>query len=91
MSEESASLTLTQAVQAFLELAMTHPETPPRTQRQERDNTMTIIGFNQAQEQLRHILKVHGRTKAIRDLAGVRNDQQQRPMEVGDSKLWVAS
>lgn len=93
VSEEETAprLTLTEIVEAFLGLALLPPDKEPRTQRDARDNQMLIIGFNRAQENLRTILSTHGRTKRERELADVRNEQQQQPMDMGGIKVWVAS
>lgn len=89
MSSESTVLSVDEAVRAFLQIAMLHPEKAPKTQRAERDNSMMIVGFNQAQEALRSILKAHGETVSVQDLGEVRADGQQRPLEVGGLKAWV--
>lgn len=83
-------LSLEEAVKAFLELALLHPEKPPKTQRAQRDNSMTILGFNRDQETLRSILEAHGDTPEVRALAEVRTDGQVKPFQVGDRKMWVA-
>jgi uncharacterized protein with von Willebrand factor type A (vWA) domain len=84
------NLSLEDAVTAFLQLASLPPEKPPKTQRAQRDNSMMILGFNQAQEALRTILGAHGANDDVRALAEVRSDGQQKPMVVGDRKVWVA-
>jgi hypothetical protein len=87
-----ASLTLDEAVRAFLQLTMLEPEKPPKTQRAQRENRMLIIGFNRAQETLRSILEQHGADDATKVLAEVREEGQQRPMDgPGGIKMWVAS
>ncbi len=90
-STDRQVLTLEDIVRSFLGLAMLHPEKAPKTQRADRDNSMTILGYNQAQEQLRTILSHHGETEEIRALAETRADGQQRPMEgPGGIKMWIA-
>ena len=91
MTAPKHNLNLEECVRAFLDLAVVHPEKPPKTQRAERENQMLILGYNQAQEQLRTILAHPGKTTTVRAVAEVRNDEQQRPMTVGNRKLWVAS
>ena len=79
--------TLTEAVTAFLELAMKHPEKEPRTQREGRDNEYLILGFNRAQETLRTVLEQAGHS----DLAAVRTEYQRQPIMLGDRKVWVVA
>jgi hypothetical protein len=85
-------LTLVQGVEAFLGLSFGDREKPYRTQRDARDEAMRMVGFAQAQEQLRNILaqvKGAGRSDAHM-LAEVRSDRQLKPMDgPGNMKLWV--
>jgi hypothetical protein len=90
-TEPPTPLNLEQIVREFLAIAMVHPEKPPKTQRAQRDNQMLIIGFNQAQEALRTLIAAHGYSKATKAIADVRSYDQQRPLEVGGLKAWVAS
>lgn len=90
-AEKSAPLNLEQIVREFLQVSMLPPEKPPKTQRAQRDNQMLIIGFNQAQEALRTLIAAHGYSKATKAIAEVRSESQQRPLDVGGLKAWVAS
>jgi hypothetical protein len=90
-AEKPTPLNLEQIVREFLAIAMVHPEKPPKTQRAQRDNQMLVVGFNQAQEALRTLIAAHGYSKATKAIAEVRNDQQERPIDVGGLKAWVAS
>jgi hypothetical protein len=87
---EPEAMALHAIIRAFLEIALVHPAKAPKTQRAERDNTMMIIGFNRAQEDLRSLLAAHGVNEAARSLAEVRSENQQRPIDVGGHKTWVA-
>lgn len=85
-----------EAIEAFLGIAMVHPEKEPKTQRAQRENEATIIGFNRAQETLRDILgQVEGRTKQAeraQKLADVRSENQRKPMEgPGGMRIWVVN
>lgn len=90
-ADKPTPLNLEQIVREFLQVAMLPPEKQPKTQRAQRDNQMLIIGFNQAQEALRTLIAAHGYSKATKAVAEVRSDAQQRPLEVGGLKAWVAS
>ena len=87
---DGRNMTLAEVVDAFLDLAMVPPEKPPKTQRDQRENRLMIQSFNHAQETLRTILEHHGIDEATRALAEVRNDKQQRPIDVGGTKVWLA-
>jgi len=89
--KQPSPLNLEQIVREFLSIAMVHPEEQPKTQRAQRDNQMLVVGFNQAQEALRTLIAAHGYSKATKAIAEVRNDRQERPINVGDLKTWVAS
>lgn len=84
-------LSLEECVRAYLSLVMKPPEKEPKRVRDQRDNRMLIIGFNRAQEALRTILEHHGATDEIAALADVRKDGQERSIEIGGTKAWVAS
>lgn len=85
------NLTLKQCVEGFLELALLEPDKPPKTQRAQRDNRMQVIGFNRAQEALRHILMTNGNSDQVRKLSEIRNPNQERPIDgPGGIKMWVA-
>lgn len=80
-----SKLSLTEAVEAYLGLVCDHPEKEPKRLRDQRDNTMMILGFNKAQETFRHILK----QSKYPNLAEVRQDGQRRPEKLGDQDLWI--
>ena len=77
-------------IAAFLGIVVSHPEKPPRTKRAERDNKMMILGFNQAQEALRTILREYGRTESVAALADTRAKGQIKPTQMGDTNIWIA-
>jgi hypothetical protein len=84
-------LSLEEIIEEFLKLALIEPEKTPKRLRDQRDNTMIIIGFNRAQETLRSILSTHGNTDEVKKLAEIRDEHQQKPMEgPGGIKMWVA-
>lgn len=83
------NMTLEECVKSFLRLVMQHPEKPPRRVRDQQANEHMIVGFNRAQETLRHILEVHGAASDIKALANVREEGQQRPERIGDRNVWV--
>lgn len=89
--EKPARLSLEDCVRNFLDIALVHPEKPPKTQRAARENEMLIVGYNRAQENLRTILEQHGRDKRVRAIAEVRNENQRKPVRMGGVDLWLAS
>jgi len=92
VSDETKTATLEEIVEWFLGLALVPPKKPPKTQRDRAANGNMIIGFNRAQETLRHALTSYGDTNETKALGDVRNEQQQRPMEgPGGMKVWVAA
>lgn len=91
MTDERHNLTLAEIVEAYLQLALVPPEKPPKLVRDQRQNDAIILGYNQAQEALRSILEHHGIDEPTRALAEIRNEKQQRPMDVGGMKVWVAA
>jgi hypothetical protein len=88
---EPTTLPLDEIVRQFLTCALIEPEKPPKTQRAQRENRMLVLGFNRAQENLRTILANLGDTDEVRALADVRTEQQERPLDIGGQKVWVAS
>lgn len=50
------SVTLREAIEAFLAMGFDEPAKPYRTQRDARDDAMRVLGFSQAQNHLRHFL-----------------------------------
>lgn len=81
----SKRLSLTAAVEEYLRLVCAHPEKEPKRVRDQRDNTMLILGFNKAQETLRQVLEQTGH----RALAETRSEGQRQPEMIGDQRLWV--
>lgn len=80
-------MTLEEAVEAFLGIAMLEPEKEPKTQRAQRENRARVIGYAQAQNHLRQILKQAGKER----LSEVRHKDSPRPMKAGDMNIWIAS
>lgn len=76
-------------MRGFLELALVHPDEPPKQQYRQRENQAQIIGFNMAQEALRTVLREQGAAEDIKALAEVRSEKQQQPIKVGDTTTWV--
>lgn len=88
--EEIQPMDAEEILSAFLSLVMKHPEKPPKQQYRQRENSATILGFNRAQETLRDIIKNHGATEELRQIAEVREEGQQQPIEgPGGGRMWV--
>lgn len=86
-----SQLGLQKGLEAFLSLTFDLDDVKPfRRKRDARDEAMRIVGFSQAQEQLRHILgQCQGRTAA--ELAALPiPDGAIRPIQVGrNGRAWV--
>jgi hypothetical protein len=80
-----------QGIEAFLSLHVDLENVKPfRTKRDARDEAMRLVGFAQAQEQLRHILsQCHSQTAA--ELASAPPPEGAlRPMQgPGGMRLWM--
>lgn len=83
-----ARISLKKGIEAFLSLNFSEPEKPYRRQRDARDDAMRVLGFTQAQEQLRNIL-AQCESATAAELSNVRVDGQLQPMKVGDRAYWV--
>lgn len=79
---------LPKCVEGFLQLVVEPPEKMPKQQYRQREIEAEIRGFNKAQEKLREVIEFNG-TDAIKSLAEVREEGQQRPQRAGNLNLWV--
>jgi hypothetical protein len=80
-----------QGIEAFLAIGFDLENArPASTERAAREDAMRILGFTQAQEQLRSFLEqCHSST--AQDLARApHHPQALRPHMVGDRRLWMA-
>lgn len=89
-SHPQRKMVLGELVRVFLTSAFVEPSEPPRQQYRQRENRAQVIGFHQAQEHLRHLLKHYGAGEDTVALAEVRDDKQLRPMQgPGGMTVWV--
>lgn len=84
---KSKRVGLNRLVEDFLGAVMVEPE-KKTSQAQQRENAAEIRGFYKAQERLRELIAMGG-TDAIAELAEVRDDRQQRPVMIGNFRIWM--
>ena len=80
---------LKKCAEAFLQLVIEPPEKMPKQQYRQREIEAEMRGFNKAQEKFREIIELNG-TDAIKSLAEVREEGQQRPQKAGNLNLWIS-
>lgn len=82
--------TVNQAIGVFLGMGFDDPEKPYRTQREMREEAHRVVGYNQAQEQLRHLLaQCTGKGPELAEAE--RHPNALTPMDgPGNMKLWTA-
>ena len=82
-------LGLERAPRGFLETALERSEgIEKKSQRKQELVETEMRGFYKAQERLRELIAIYG-TDAITKLADVRNEKQQRPVNMVGMRTWV--
>jgi hypothetical protein len=86
---KSKRISLEKCVRHFLEEAIVPPEgIEKKSQAKQNICNQEIISYNKAQERLREIIAMGG-TDAIADLAEVRDENQRRPVMIGNMRAWM--
>lgn len=83
------SVTLREAIEAFLAMGFDEPAKPYGTQRDAREDAMRALGFSQAQNHFRHFLSQTARHKELADAPYHPN--AIKPMKFGPNLTgWIA-